>query len=65
MRYLKWVDIQYIVDVLKDFKHFNKGIAMGASIVRLTYRTRKRYLKENLERRERMGVRPYHLWKYS
>ncbi len=65
MRYLKWVDTQYIVDVLKDFKHFNKGIAMGASIVRLTYRTRKRYLKENLERRERMGVRPYHLWKYS
>ena len=65
MRYLKWVDAQYIVDVLKDFKHFNKGIAMGASIVRLTYRTRKRYLKENLERRERMGVRPYHLWKYS
>jgi len=62
---LKWVDTQYIVDVLKDFKHFNKGIAMGASIVRLTYRTRKRYIKENLERRERMGVRPYHLWKYS
>ena len=64
MRYLKWVDTQYIVDVLKDFKHFNKGIAMGASIVRLTDRSRKRYLKENLERRERMGVRPYHLWKY-
>ena len=64
MRYLKWVDTQYIVDVLKDFKHFKKGIAMGASIVRLTYRSRKRYLKENLERRERMGVRPWNLWKY-
>ena len=64
MRYLKWVDTQYIIDVLKDFKHFKNGIAWGASIVRLTYRSRKRYLKENLERRERMGVRPYHLWKY-
>jgi|MDSW01.1.fsa_nt_gb hypothetical protein len=65
MKYLKWVDIQYVIDVLKEFKHFRRGIKWGVSNVRLIYRSRKIYLKEKLEIREKLNVRPYHLWKYS